>query len=889
MFQSLRTHLLLLGMLSALPALLLLYLLSNQIRDDVSQKAEADALRVVRQLSAQQETLIESTRQILATAIEVPEAHSTDSQKCTKFFKKLDAALEERTNWKNFGGFVRMDNKGKIDCASSKAPLEADLSDRAYFKEVMATGSFAMSDMIIGRGEKIPIFVLAQPIKNDKNQITHVLILVVRTTWLNAALASHSLVEGSSVTLLDSQGEIFGTFPPKDDLVGTKVTVQPIIEAMTAKASGVLKKVKGIDGKISLTAFHKLPGTTVRLVLNVPLNKINETANKVYIESLFGLSLLVGFSFAIAWWGVNRLVLRKVTRLTETANKISSGEINSRSGLESDTTELGILGRAFDGMADELNKRVAERTQELSDEIRVRQEAEDQLRKLSQAVEQSPNMVFITDINGTIEYVNSKFTETSGYTPEEALGSNPKILQDEDTPQEIYNDLWNTILSGKGWRGEIKDRRKNGNVFWASVSISPIRDRDNQITHFVSMHEDITERKRNEHNIQIALKKVEIANQAKSEFLSAMSHELRTPMNAILGFGQMLNYNATEPLTKSQKMSVEHILRSGDHLLDLINDVLDLAKIESGKMVFAIEDIRVSHIIDECLSMINDMAASQNIHIKVIPNEERGQTLRADDRRLKQVLINLISNAIKYNRPEGSIIISYYESDEGMGRISIADTGYGIPQKRQSELFTAFSRLGAENSEIEGSGIGLVICKDLVELMGGNVGFESEEGKGSTFWIELPLISPLKEKKKSKKPNQSVSSAKPLENLYGTMLYVEDNPSNLQLMEMIVQNINGLTMLSATTAEEGIDVARSKKPDVIILDINLPGMSGLEAVKVLQKMEETKHIPILALSAAATDRDIKQATQAGFLRYLTKPLHIPEIIEALKAALNGEN
>ena len=387
--------------------------------------------------------------------------------------------------------------------------------------------------------------------------------------------------------------------------------------------------------------------------------------------------------------------------------------------------------------------------------------------------------------------------------------------------------------------------------------------------------------------LDAAKRQAELAEKTKSSFLANMSHELRTPLNAILGFGQILEYNPKEPLSKTQQASVSHILKGGKHLLKLINDILDLARIEAGKVELSIEDVRISDITEECLSLVKEMAADRSIEITAPNADKAGMPFRADLTRVNQVFLNLMSNAIKYNRQGGAVTVGYEEKPEGFGRISITDTGDGIPENRQSELFQAFSRLGAESSEIEGTGIGLVVCKELVDLMDGNIGFESEKDKGSTFWFELPLsTSPTIDPDAGGKNDTALAEGK-LGDISGTMLYVEDNSSNLQLMEAIVSQIGGLDMVSAHTAELGIEIARKEQPDIIILDINLPGMDGYEALKKLQELDETKNIPVLALSAAATKSDIEKGMNVGFLRYLTKPIQVVEVTDVIRSTLEA--
>lgn len=260
--------------------------------------------------------------------------------------------------------------------------------------------------------------------------------------------------------------------------------------------------------------------------------------------------------------------------------------------------------------------------------------------------------------------------------------------------------------------------------------------------------------------------------------------------------------------------------------------------------------------------------------------------MKADFTRLKQVLLNLMSNAVKYNHDGGSVAVNFEQLDTDMHRIWVTDTGPGIPKNKQAELFTAFNRLGAENSEIEGTGIGLVVCKDLVELMGGSIGFESNEGKGSRFWFDVPLANTSAEGTDSDVRDAPAGESF-LPDIKGTVLYIEDNPSNLKLMEKIVSHICGLNMLSAHTAELGIEVATSKRPDLVIMDINLPGMSGIDAIHKLKGIDETKDIPVIALSAAATKAEIDKGLKAGFQQYLTKPIDILKVTETIKSYLDG--
>ena len=425
--------------------------------------------------------------------------------------------------------------------------------------------------------------------------------------------------------------------------------------------------------------------------------------------------------------------------------------------------------------------------------------------------------------------------------------------------------------------------QRNGQPVWLEIRSFPM-SWDGRLA-VCSTVVDISARRQAETLLEQARSDAELANNAKSVFLSSMSHELRTPLNAVLGFGQLLESDPDEPLSENQKECVEQVTRGGKHLLELINDVLDLAKIEAGKVDVSIEEVSPVEVLEDCMPFISVLAVQRGIEVAV-PKTTKQRMVRADHTRLKQVLINLMSNAVKYNRDNGTVTVSFDERDDDVLRVAVADTGAGIPVEKQKELFQPFSRLGAEHSEAEGSGIGLVISKKLAELMGCSIGFESKPGEGSTFWIDMPLAEHVQETRIEQTETATAQVEELFEGMHGSLLYVEDNRSNLRLMELIVARFEGLSMLSAREAEAGIELARQEKPDVIILDINLQDMSGFEVLQHLRRYPETQDIPVCALTAAATKRDIEKGQGAGFFRYLTKPVDVTEVVTAIKAALD---
>ncbi len=726
-----------------------------------------------------------------------------------------------------------------------------------------------------------------------------------------------------------------------------------------------------------------------------------------------------------------------------------------------------------------LRKQIALRTKGLKTELAERERLEEELKisrdmlefrvkertaevaKLSHAVEQSSSTVVITDVKGNIEYVNPHFTQTTGYTREEAMGKNTSILKSGLQKPDFYKEIWCTLLSGNKWQGEFHNKKKSGELYWELATISPIKNKEGVITNFVAIKEDITkqkqletellqradlikllqeitldaneaasleeamhiclhricsfsnwpighvymvgsdgilepttiwelrdvkkyhafqkvteettldickglpgrvladskahwiinvtkddnfsrikvaadvglkgafafpvlegesvvavleffsntaeqpdpfilkiipllgtqlgritERKQAEVKIKEAMKEAIQSNKAKSVFLSSMSHELRTPMNSVLGFAQLLDSDSNETLSKSQKDNVKQILKSGYHLLELINEILDLSGIESGMVRLSSENIEIDTAIIEAITSVEPMTRENSIKINY-PTKYIDQYIMADSTRLNQVLMNLLSNAIKYNNVNGSVTISCESPDADTIRINIEDSGPGIAEENHDSMFMPFNRLGVESLNIEGTGVGLSITKKLVEMMGGSIGVESEVGKGSKFYVDFKkvessvLTTGKKEEVVAEKNNAEITKKY-------TLIYVEDNPSNLKLVENILQRRLGISLLTASQAQSGIALAHTHNPDMILMDINLPGMDGYEALKLLKNHDQTKEIPVIALSANAMPKDIERGKAAGFRDYITKPIDVNKFLEVVGKVLTNK-
>ncbi|MFZ6812900.1 PAS domain S-box protein [Undibacterium sp. Rencai35W] len=509
-------------------------------------------------------------------------------------------------------------------------------------------------------------------------------------------------------------------------------------------------------------------------------------------------------------------------------------------------------------------------------------------------IESNIDALMATDLKGIISDVNQQMEALTGCTRDELIGVPFKNYFTD--PERAEAAITRVLGEGKVTNYELTAHAKDGKETVVSYNATTFYDRDRNLQGVFAAARDVTERKQFEHTLQEnnvelenARAAAEKANLAKSEFLSSMSHELRTPLNAVLGFAQLMESETPSP-TPAQKLSIDQILQAGWYLLRLINEILDLAMIESGKVTMSHESMSLTDVLQDCRSMMETQAQKRHIQM-TFPDVENLFYVHADRTRVKQVLINLLSNAIKYNRDYGAVIVQCQLNGENRIRVSVRDTGTGLAPDQLSQLFQPFNRLGKESGGEEGTGIGLVVTKQLVELMGGTIGVDSTVGVGCTFWFELAASSAPKlvfgemgeGSRVAPAPESLVYDATPVQR---TLLYVEDNPANMALIKQLIERRKDLKLLTATDAHLGIQLTRTYQPDVILMDINLPGLSGYGALKILHEDPGTAHIPVMALSANAIPRDIENGLKAGFFRYLTKPIKVNEFMDSLDIALH---
>ena len=543
-----------------------------------------------------------------------------------------------------------------------------------------------------------------------------------------------------------------------------------------------------------------------------------------------------------------------------------------------------IIGYLLIGTDNTARKQVEE------DQARLDQSLRDQQFYTRSLIESNIDAIMTTDPRGIISDVNHQMESLTGCTRDELIGAPFKNYFTDQKRAEAA--IKRVLREGKVTNYELTALARDGKKTVVSYNATTFYDRDRNLKGVFAAARDVTDRKQFEHTLQLnnvelesAKAAAEKANLAKSEFLSSMSHELRTPLNGVLGFAQLMESETPAP-SPSQQRSIQQILKGGWYLLRLINEILDLAMIESGKVTISSEPMSLAEVLHDCRVLIGPQATKREIEL-MFPKFDDPHYIHADLTRVKQVMINLLSNAIKYNRIGGTVTVRCTLQEKHV-RVHVKDTGAGLAPEQIAQLFQPFNRLGQEDSIEEGTGIGLVVTKQLVELMKGTIGVESARGVGTEFWVDFPASNgpELGVPTEVAVARLQAVAAAPASSVQRTLLYVEDNPANLALVEQLIERRSDLKLLTAVNGHLGIVLARACQPDVILMDINLPGLSGFGCLKLLQNDPTTAHIPVMALSANAVPRDIEKGMEAGFFRYLTKPIKVVEFMDALDVALH---
>jgi PAS domain S-box-containing protein len=734
-----------------------------------------------------------------------------------EFFPEMDAAF-------------LADPAGVLWARFPEAPeiYGRSFADRDWYRGVSREWRPHVSDVFLSAATEEPTIVLVVPIRGLNGEVIGIIGSGQRLTVIRQWLLPIK-VPGGGLYIVDRKGQ-FVFHPTRlgpehlSDYAGV-----PTVGHLLRGQDGVIEGENPVEKDVQLTAYRQLPslgwGLAVYRSRNVAVRRMH---------TLILASGAVGLVLTLALVLLGAVVLRSQRR----------------------------LAAAF-----------AERTR-----------ASDSLLEanafLDSVLENIPNMVFVKDAK-ELRFVrhNKAGEQLLGYSREQLLGKNDYDFS--PAPEaESFTSRDREVLEGR----EVLDipeepvQTAHQGIRILHTKKIPILDEEGRPRYLLGISEDITERKEADEALRDAKQEAEQANQAKSEFLSRMSHELRTPLNAVLGFAQLLEIEA---LTVEQRESVEHILKGGRHLLGLIDEVLDISRIEAGHLSISLEPVLLTDVIGEALDLIHPLAARWNVLIEGRPPKSDDVYVLADRQRLKQVLLNFLSNAAKYNRHEGTVSVSVKDAPGDRLRVNVTDTGPGIPPEKMGRLFTPFDRLGAEERAVEGTGLGLALSKRLVEVMGGAIGAESAVGEGSTFWVELPRAEdPAAE------INLPAAALAQSHAAVGAVLYIEDNLSNLRLVERVLERRPEVKLLSAMQGGMGLELAREHRPGLILLDLQLPDIPGVEVLKRLQHDPRTRQIPVVVISADATPGQIKRLRSYGAREFLTKPLDVKRLLVLLDEVLN---
>ncbi len=604
--------------------------------------------------------------------------------------------------------------------------------------------------------------------------------------------------------------------------------------------------------------------------------------------------------------------------LLETHDSLVRNATGEISGIRTALLNIGERKRAEDALSksedelrrmnEELERRVEERTSELGDARRValsmmqdanlqRVKAEEVLKKLAestsslvmlwQAVENSPTVVVITDTEGKIQYVNPKFVEVTGYSAEEAVGNNPRILKSGEHTPEFYQHLWTTIKAGKTWRGELYNRKKNGEFYWEAASISPVRAADGEIRQFLAIKEDVTGIMRTAEALMRARDAADAANQAKSDFLASMSHEIRTPLNAILGYSQLLLRD--EALGAGPRESLLVINRSGEHLLAVINDILEVSKIEAGRVGLEPAEFDLHAMLDDLAAMFRLPTVEKGIGLEVTKTKDLPRYVIADEGKTRQVLINLLGNAVKFTKQgqvRVSAAVSQAESGQSWLAVEVEDTGSGIAPEEMGKLFQYFEQTRSGREAQSGTGLGLVISRDYARRMGGDISVGSEQGKGSVFRFEIPIALA------AAKPDGKLPAARRVMGLARgqappRVLVVDDQDSNRGWLCALLGSV-GFEVREAGNGREALDIWQAWRPELILMDMRMPLMDGYEATRRIRSTPGGDSTVIIALTASALDERTPAMMNAGVDDLVCKPCKEGRLFERISTHLDVE-
>lgn len=692
---------------------------------------------------------------------------------------------------------------------------------------------------------------------------------VVRWRLLSGTVDTRDRLEdliggGARVHLANTAGDVW------TDMLSQ---IEPLPIPLTGSEDAT--RYERADDGDAIAVAAEIGGTPWSVIVDFPIDLVLADAQRV-LSWLMLIGLLLLIVGGVTAWVISGRMTGSIGELAAAASSISAGDYSRRAAVDG-SDELATLSQAFNQMAENVASAHLELQMNVEQLAASQVENRETREQLERVMASSRSVIYtVRTIKGKprLTWMSDNIERLLGYPVDHAPQSGWWVGKVHPDDRDQVRESWErTISRGESTR-EYRFRDADGTYRWLRDEqrlLGTLEDGDAEIIGTVS---DVTDRR----HLEVAKEAAEAANLAKSSFLSRMSHELRTPMNAILGFAQLLELEVTG---EQNRESAQQILRGGRHLLRLIDEVLDLARVESGGMALSVEPVPLNEVIRDSFELVQGMAENRQISLDF---DDTSLYVAADQQRLKQVLLNLLSNAIKYNRVAGSVRVYCEPRSPLRARISVADTGIGIAGSAMRRLFTPFDRLGADESGIEGTGLGLSLSKGLIEAMGGEIGVESVIDGGSTFWIELNIADQPEEE------SVESSSSRATEQFNGEVrkiLYIEDNVSNLHLVQRIFSRHPNLQIIPAMQGRMGLDLARQHRPDLILLDVHLPDIMGYEVLATLQRDPELRAIPVIVISADATSEQIARLRKGGARDYVTKPFEVERLMSAVAEALEN--
>jgi PAS domain S-box-containing protein len=871
-------------------------------RQDALTHIEHDARLMLNGAQIEENSAFRHVGQLFRIMAIADNLQNLDPEQCNALSRRLVSTFEDFSNlgavWPN----------GEIFCSATPLTKSVQVSDRKWFQDAIKSEGLAKGQFLIGRVSGKPGITFGYPLRDSAGNLRATLFAASNIKWFDRLTENYQLPEGWTSVLFSADGTALSRYPDPELWRGKELS-----ETSRSKLLSTLREQRdsvtmaGIDGIQRLFVLSPVKSTDAQLIVAVtaPLETTLVTVEKVFWTRLAALLVIALVSAFLARLYLYRLIESWVADLSKASADVAQGNLMARVSTKEVPRELNILNSRFNDMATALYHRETElmannkAIQELNEQLAMRlaelEITQQNLQRLSTAVEQSPASIVITDIDANIIFVNDAFTRASGYSAAEAIGKNPRILQSGDTSKTTYQSLWPTLVEGDVWRGEFLNKRKDGSRYLELATISPVRNPNGEITHYVAVKEDITERRKIDaellshrqhleelvelrtYELAIAKEAAEAASRAKSEFLANMSHEIRTPMNVIIGLNYLLMQSHLQP---EQRQKMLKVSTAAEHLLRIINDILDLSKIEAGKLILERQVFSPLEVMTTVASMVRDQAQGKGLRIDIVSDGLPRQVF-GDATRLRQILLNFASNAVKFTQ-SGSVTLSgellNCDADELVCRFSVTDTGIGIKPVDSARLFNAFEQLdGSTTRRFGGTGLGLAIASRLVQLMGGKIGVDSTPDVGSRFWITARLgVVNGEMLTSSALPETAPHSGK----LMGRVLLVEDEPINREIGEDLLSSI-GLQVETAENGNVAVNCVKQTKFDLILMDIQMPEVDGLDATRQIRQLPGYAEIPIVALTANAFASDKQGCFEAGMTDFLSKPVSPVELYAVL--------